>query len=662
MTTKIRLLVPAASLALTLAATAQEGWWMREPIRWIQTNIRETDSATDPKKLVDDLASFRANVLLLNMGGIVSQYRTKIEFHTISPHMPPGRDLFGEVLREAHRRGIRVVGRFDFSKTARNAFDARPEWFFRMKNGEPVVYNELYSTCINGGYYRDHAMKILTEALDGYEVDGLFFNMFGNQSADYSGRFVGHCHCESCRTKYRAMYGRDLPAEPDAQYREFMYASSREVAAEIGKLIRAKRPQAGYFNYIQQFTDGIMSESNTAVRRPLPLWPYTSSDNVNRARNSEPGKMSVNLCMQFMDYPWRFATVPPREISLRLWQNVAHGGALAFAINGTFEQQDRQALEAAKPVFLWLADHERYYVKQESAARVLLLGSPQRSGRVFNRNAYRGLFRLLTEEHIPFAVSDNMSWLGKRAFDLVLAADWAPAELSGYLQSGGKVIVVSPEKPEFYDGRVVERHKNVEGYMRVRDKKLFPSLRSVDLLMLNGEYTETEPHGAAALTFVPRSMYGPPEKIHVDIRDTDKPGVVMGKLGKGEFAWIPWDVGGMYYLHSLPGHAGVLRDLADRMLGAAGRQIHTNAHALVEMVWMKQGERRLLHLVNLSGHSDTAYFDPVPMSGIRMDVEGEFAKVRALRAAQDLVASRRGGRTEFTVPALGEYELVVLEK
>jgi len=252
--------------------------------------------------------------------------------------------------------------------------------------------------------------------------------------------------------------------------------------------------------------------------------------------------------------------------------------------------------------------------------------------------------------------------LGKRAFDLVLAADWAPAELSGYLQSGGKVIVVSPEKPEFYDGRVVERHKNVEGYMRVRDKKLFPSLRSVDLLMLNGEYTETEPHGAAALTFVPRSMYGPPEKIHVDIRDTDKPGVVMGKLGKGEFAWIPWDVGGMYYLHSLPGHAGVLRDLADRMLGAAGRQIHTNAHALVEMVWMKQGERRLLHLVNLSGHSDTAYFDPVPMSGIRMDVEGEFAKVRALRAAQDLVASRRGGRTEFTVPALGEYELVVLEK
>jgi hypothetical protein len=54
----------------------------------------------------------------------------------------------------------------------------------------------------------------------------------------------------------------------------------REVAAEIGELIRRKRPHAGFFNYIQEYTDGIMSESNTAVARPLPLWPYSASDNV----------------------------------------------------------------------------------------------------------------------------------------------------------------------------------------------------------------------------------------------------------------------------------------------------------------------------------------------------------------------------------------------
>jgi hypothetical protein len=34
-----------------------------------------------------------------------------------------------------------------------------------------------------------------------------------------------------------------------------------------------KRPNAGCFNCIQEFTDGIMSESNTAINRTLPLWP-----------------------------------------------------------------------------------------------------------------------------------------------------------------------------------------------------------------------------------------------------------------------------------------------------------------------------------------------------------------------------------------------------
>jgi hypothetical protein len=218
------------------------------------------------------------------------------------------------VVAKAHARGIPVIGRFDFSKTRKEVYDAHPEWFFRQANGEPVVYHGLHSVCISGGYYREQAMKILTEALVRYEVDGLFFNMFGNQSTDYSGRFAGHCHCDSCKRKFREMFGRDLPAKPGAGYERFMFTSSRAVAGAIGKLIHSKRPAAGYFNCIQEYTDGIMSESNTAVRRPLPLWPYSASDDVNRART-------------FVDFPWRFATLPQGEIALRHWQNLANGGA-----------------------------------------------------------------------------------------------------------------------------------------------------------------------------------------------------------------------------------------------------------------------------------------------------------------------------------------------
>jgi len=526
---------------------AQQGWWMTEPIRWVQTNLRQTDAALNAKRLVDQLSEMRANVLLLGMGGIVAYYPTKTEFHYPSPQLPQGRDMFGDVLKAAHEHHIRVVGRFDFSKTQREVFDAHPEWFFRQANGLAVIYNGLYSTCINGGYYRQTAVKILSEALEKYEVDGLFFNAFGNQSRDYSGRELGLCHCDVCKARYRQMFHKDIPDKPDDDYRKFMFVSSREVAATFGDLIHAKRPRAGYFNYVQESTGGIMSESNIAVDRPLPLWPYSASDNVNRARNSEPGKMSINLCMQFVDMAWRFATVPSQEIALRLWQNIANSGALTFEVNGTLDLQDRQALEAAKPIFRWTAANEQYYVRQESDARVLLLGASPQTGRVYSAEPYRGIFRLLSEEHIPFAVSDNMNWLGKRKFDLVIATDWAPAELKQYAESGGRVLLVSPQAPDFSLVPAYKKWSGLKGYIRVRDHSMFPSLKDTDLLMLDGSFTEVQTDAPAPLTLVPQSMFGPPELVHIDMTDTATPGIVFRQIGRGSIAWIPWNLGGLYY-------------------------------------------------------------------------------------------------------------------
>lgn len=639
-------------LALSIGAAAgQQGWWMREPIRWVQTNFRQTDASLDTAQLIQGLVDMRANVLHAGMGGIAAYYPTAVPFHFPSPDLPAGRDLFGELLREAHARKIRVVGRYDLSKTRKPAYDAHPEWFFRQKNGEPVIYNGLYSTCINGGYYRDQALKILAEGLDRYDVDGLFFNMFGNQATDYSGRPVGLCHCDACRARYRALYNKEIPDTPDADYRRFIAAATREVAAAIGDLIHRKRPNAGYFNYLQETTDGIMSESNTAISRPLPLWPYSASDNVNRARNSQPGKMAINLNMQFIDYAWRFATVPAGEIALRAWQNLAHGGALAFAINGTFaSQQDRQALAAVKPVFHWAAANEQYYVGQSSVARVLLLGG--------GGDSYRGIFRLLTEEHIPFAVSDNLEWLGNREFDLVISADRAPSALKSYVEGGGNVIVASATPPDFEVAPVVRTIPDVKGYVRVRDRSVFPSLDAVDLLMLNGPFTEVKAERAGGLTLVPPSMIGPPEFIHIDLKDTNTPAIVLRSMGKGRVAWLPWNLGALYYRHSLPAHARLFRDVVDRL--HPRRQLITDAHPLVEMSLMRQNGRTLLHLINLSGHSQTGYFAPVPMGPVRIRVSGAFNTVKAVRGG-DLVSRVNGPYVEFTLPSLADYDLVVLQ-
>ena len=150
-----------------------------------------------------------------------------------------------------------------------------------------------------------------------------------------------------------------------------------------------------------------------------------------------------------------------------------------------------------------------------------------------------------------------------------------------------------------------------------------------------------------------------PEFIHIDMKDTDTPAVVRKTTGSGEVCWIPWNLTGMYHRHSLPAHAGLFRDLVDSLLRK--RQLRTNAHPLVEVSLQKQGSRTLLHLINLSGHSQTGYFAPIPMSAIRMEVEGRFRWAKSIRSAATLAMRNGAGYCEFVIPRLEDYELVVLE-
>jgi hypothetical protein len=102
-----------------------------------------------------------------------------------------------------------------------------------------------------------------------------------------------------------------------------------------------------------------------------------------------------------------------------------------------------------------------------------------------------------------------------------------------------------------------------------------------------------------------------------------------------------------------------MRDLIDHLL-PEGRQLKTNAHPLVEVTLLSQGDRPIIHLVNLSGHSQTGYFTPVPMTDIQIEVKGTFRSARAVRAGRDLALARAGAYQRFTLPLLSDYEMVEL--
>jgi hypothetical protein len=196
----------------------------------------------------------------------------------------------------------------------------------------------------------------------------------------------------------------------------------------------------------------------------------------------------------------------------------------------------------------------------------------------------------------------------------------------------------------------------------VQDRTLLPSLADTNLLFLDGEFTELAAIEKPALTLIPPAMFGHPEKVWADKVETTIPGLVVTDHGKGRIAYVPWDVGGLYYRHSSPGHAGLMVDLVDHLL-PNGRQLKSDAHPLVEITLMRQPARNrtLVHVVNLSGHSDTAYFAPIEMREITLQVSDQVSRARAVALDQDLPVTRDGRYWRFTLPILKAYDVIVLE-
>jgi hypothetical protein len=644
-------------LAAPRAEAAPDAWWTTQPIRLVQTNLRETDSSLDAEALIRQVEAFPANTLLFSVGGIVAHYPTRVPNHYPSSFLPAGRDLVAEVLQAAHRRGIRVIGRFDFSRARRELLQAHPEWFFRTADGRTVSdENDLHGTCINGGYYHRHALQVLAEALERYELDGLFFNWFGNLRTDYYGNDIGLCHCQECTSRFRHGWGREIPPAPDAAYRRFMFESSRQVAAKFRDLIKSNRPEALFMTYFPEHTDAIVSEADFYKWRPSPQWIYSASESVNRVLGTHPGKAVFSLVMPYLEMRYRFASVAGPALRALLYQNIAHGGFPAFVVLGTLDQPDETATEAVRPVFRWHAQHQDLLAGASNAGRIILYAAedPEWSS---NDTNYRGFYRLLSELHLPFRVTARVEDLSPDEVDLVVVPGGpAPPGIETYLSRGGRVLVVGTSHPGLGLPPATRRWTDTRSaYFRIEDHTLLPSLRQTWTLFWEGDFLELESLDRPILSLIPP---GPPDKVSPLTQRTNIPGLVHRQIGEGQVIYLPWDLGDLYYRFGNDKHRWLVADLVTSLLGS-GPQLATDAHPSVETTLLKRPDGKfLLHLVNLSGHNGTTFFDPIEMRDVVLSLKGGFSRAHAVNIGRDLMPDRTG---RLVLPLLREHEVILLE-
>ena len=397
-------------------------WW-RAPFRVVQTNIREVDAAMDVELVGRDILDAGANAWLLNTAGIVSFYPTDLDYQYPTPYL--GERASGDLISDARAwcrdHGVRLLSRFDMSKAHPHVYEAHRDWFYVSPQGQPQIYNGLYSTCMNGPYYQEKLFDILAEVTARYQPDGVFFNAFRIPLADYSRRYWGICQCPNCQRRFDALYHRPLPTEEDPAdpaylaWLEFRDRVSDDLIRRIHAFLQEHSPGTAYMRAGRD-TDVPTHEVNNAVGRALPLWRYHAGETARASRTARPDAPVDILTVYFLDIPYRFAAEQPGLVGLHHAQTLASGGAMHHYVLGTTKQRDRKGLPVVRRLFRYQAEHEAYYGGLSSAAQVLLV-RPEHTPAYRGSDAeahYRGAYRALVEGHLPFDVL-AAGWLAEKA-------------------------------------------------------------------------------------------------------------------------------------------------------------------------------------------------------------------------------------------------------
>jgi hypothetical protein len=662
-------------------------WWKDYPWRLIQTNLREIDMRDiNAAQVVKDLQAFQASVLMINAAGIIASYPTKLPYHFQSPYLTG--DSLPEILAACHAAGIRVIARTDFSKVRRPIYEQHPGWAYLSPQGKIVDYNGDVHVCVNSPYQQECMLAILEELLSTHDFDGVFFNMSGYQTHDYSGNYYGICHCAGCRTRFREMFALDLPPAENPsdpvfrKYEAFKHRTLQAHAEKVYDFLANGWPHLCIANLLEAGRGFIRQESNTAMDRPLPHWQYSASENTKWAVGSYPAMVSSNTSVDFIDFPCRHVAVSPHQQALRLAQNLANGGALDYYLIGRLDNHaDRSGFTAVRDMFHYHAAHEKAYARLRSQAPIALL-KPGRGPEA----EYRGWFRVLAENHFLFDVltveaAPGLSWDRYRAF-VVPGIQELGGELAGklddFVRAGGILIASglaglngetgeAPALPALrclgIEQVLVVRKEMRSTYFQFTEKSGFEALAETDLVYMDSPYLYAQyaPDARLCLRLIPPHKFGPPERCYYE-QVTDYPAFVTHPFVKGRALTLPWQPGALFYRQ---GHTNTALFLAALLENIAGLEpVGGNLPPAVEVTHFEKadGSGALLHLVNTSGHYGNSFYAPLPLHGLELSLPCAHppAEVAGLRSGQALEHAWQDGRLAIKLPPLELFEAIQL--
>jgi hypothetical protein len=693
MPAKISLLV-VLFLVVISKNFAQDEWWKRNNLRVIQLNLPDYEAKTiQPNEIVEDLLKYSANTLIINAGGIMAFYPSKLENHFINPYMRAG--VLAEIIEKCHQNNIKVMVRFDFSRADKSIFE-NPDWFYISPKGERMINTDKYVVSINAPYMQEEAFKIIMEVIEMFPIDGIFQNMPGYQTRNpYENLYQGIDQNEYDKKAFFAYSGLNLPLIENKEdsvfrkYEEFKKHTTEAWQEKLYHMVKAKNKNIAICTYAEKFVDIIRHESQSNA---LPYWPYSASDNVGNAANSYPNHIISNASIQQISFQSRYNAVEPEEVEIRLWENIANGSGLDMSMMGDMRgYEDERNFEVYKKVYGFHKANEKFYGKYQSLAKIALI-APGAWPSGNKMQEYRGIMMMLKEAHLQFDIIED-SQIEKHADrlkkykvvvfpDITYLSQNTIALLRNVSKNGINLIATNNSFADnalalevLFGAKAIKKELDGTGnYLKIDDQKIFGRLKGQSMIhwKFNLAQYEFDKNNTNYIPILAKGRPGPPELIggHDPVGYF---GMSVKDFGTSKNVILPLNLGKLYYLHGYEQNKNLLLDIMQSISNEVFDELKTNAHPRVEMILKefrynigdnkKTTDGKILHLINLTGFSGNTFFEALPVQQIQVSIKSDRIPKKAfyLTSKKPLNFSVKNGEISLTVAHLQDYEAVVFE-
>jgi len=445
--------------------------WYRQVIRWGQTNITETDPQRyDVSWWRKQWKRTQVQGVIINAGGIVAYYPSKIPFHQSSPFLK-GRDLFGELCRAAHEDGLAVFARMDSNRAGEELYKAHPDWFAVDISGEPHRAGNLYITCVNGPYYNEHIPAIMREIIALYHPEGFTDNSWSGLDRNTP------CYCENCKKSFKPFSQKDIPTVKDWESKTYQqwikWNYNRRL--ELWDLNNTVTKTAGgaECTWSGMNSGSISGQSNSfrdykgicSRAHIMMIDDQGRSDAGGFQHNGDIGKMLHGMLgwdklipesmamYQQGTVTFRLSAKPAAEARMWMIAGIA-GGIQPWWHHVAAYHEDRRAYHTAEPVMRWHKINEEFLINRLPVATVGIVWSQQNTDFYGRDNAdqlvdmpARGITQALLRARIPYIIihADQINDDAKQLSLLILPnlgsmSDTQIAAVKRFVEGGGGLI------------------------------------------------------------------------------------------------------------------------------------------------------------------------------------------------------------------------------